>query len=178
MSGEASGPSSSRDRSLMRRVTSVVTVVFWVSAALMTALVGLSWAAPGVRDEQSFLRLSGASVGLTMFSSGFLFWQENRANRQVNRTIRRENRDIRVERRARSGPPKRGSTQPPLGSPSSSRGTCCQPCSCPESKPPAFEGKRRPLAERSTKGKSRLIHSRARKGRSAKFGCPHSHPPV
>jgi hypothetical protein len=97
MSGEASGCSSSRDRSLMRRVVGVVTVVFWASAALMTALVGLSWAAPGVRDEQSFLSLSGATVGLTMVSSGFLFWQENRANRQVNRTIRRENRDIRVE---------------------------------------------------------------------------------
>jgi hypothetical protein len=97
MSGEESGSSTPKDRSPMRRVVGVVTVLFWGSAALMTALVGLSWVAPGVRDEQSFLSLSGASVGLAMVSSGFLFWQENRANRQVNRTVRRENRDIRVE---------------------------------------------------------------------------------
>jgi membrane protein implicated in regulation of membrane protease activity len=81
----------------MRRLVGVVTVVFWGSAAIMTALVGLSWAAPGMRDEQAFLSLSGASVVLAMVSSGFLFWQELRANRQVNRTVRRESRDIPVE---------------------------------------------------------------------------------
>ena len=97
MSEQANGPSSSRHSSPMRRLIGVVTVVFWGSAAIMTALVGLSWVAPGMRDEQAFLSLSGASVVLAMVSSGFLFWQELRANRQVNRTVRRESRDIPVE---------------------------------------------------------------------------------
>ena len=81
----------------MRRVLGVVTVAFWASAALMTVLAGLSWAAPGLRDEQAFLSLSGVSVGLAMVCSGLLFWQEVRANRQQLRAIRRESRDIRVE---------------------------------------------------------------------------------
>ena len=97
MSEQANGPSSSRHSPPMRRLIGVVTVVFWGSAAIMTALVGLSWVAPGMRDEQAFLSLSGASVVLAMVSSGFLFWQELRANRQVNRTVRRESRDIPVE---------------------------------------------------------------------------------
>ena len=81
----------------MRRLVGVIMVLFWASAALMTALVVLSWVAPGVRDEQTFLTLSGASVGLAMVSSGFLFWQELRTNRQELRAIRRESRDIRAE---------------------------------------------------------------------------------
>ena len=74
----------------MRRLVGVVTVVFWASVALMMVLVVLSWVAPGLRDEQSFLSLSGVSVGLAMVCSGFLFWQQLRA-------IRRESRDISAE---------------------------------------------------------------------------------
>ena len=81
----------------MRRVVGVVTVAFWASAALMTVLVGLSWVAPGLRDEQAFLSLSGVSVGLAMVCSEFLFWQEVRANRQQLRAIRRKSRDISAE---------------------------------------------------------------------------------
>jgi hypothetical protein len=39
----------------MRRLVGVLTVVFWASAALMVVLVMLSWVAPGLRDQQSFL---------------------------------------------------------------------------------------------------------------------------
>jgi hypothetical protein len=60
----------------MRRVVGVVTVAFWASAALMTVLVGLSWVAPGLRDQQSFLLLSGVSVGLAMVCSGLLSAEE------------------------------------------------------------------------------------------------------
>jgi hypothetical protein len=60
---------------MRRRVVGVIAVLFWASAALMSALVGLSWVAPGVRDEQSFLTLSGASVALAMVTSAFLFWR-------------------------------------------------------------------------------------------------------
>ena len=81
----------------MRRMVGVVTVAFWASAALMTVLVGLSWVAPGLRDEQAFLSLSGVSVGLAMVCSGLLFWHEVRANRQQLRAVRRESRDISVE---------------------------------------------------------------------------------
>jgi hypothetical protein len=67
----------------------------------MTVLVGISWIAPGLRDEQSFLNLSGVSVGLAMglamVCSGFLFWHEVRANRQQLRAVRRESRDISTE---------------------------------------------------------------------------------
>jgi hypothetical protein len=81
----------------MKRVVGVVSVLFWASAALMTALVVLSWGAPGVRDAESFLRLGAALLGLVMVSSAFLFWQEVRANRQESRAVRRESRDISVE---------------------------------------------------------------------------------
>ena len=81
----------------MRRVAGVVTVAFWASATLMTVLVGLSWVTPGLRDQQSFLLLSGVSVGLAMVCSGLLFWHEVRANRQQLRAIRRESRDISTE---------------------------------------------------------------------------------
>ena len=81
----------------MKRVVGVVTVLFLASAVLMTVLVGLSWVAPGVRDERSFNLLGGACVGLAMVTSGFLFWQELRSNRQQLRSVRRESRDIAVE---------------------------------------------------------------------------------
>ncbi len=81
----------------MRRVVGVVTALFWASAALMAAWVGLSWVAPGVRNEESILYLGAALLVLTMVSSAFLLWQELRASRQELRVIRRESRDIRVE---------------------------------------------------------------------------------
>ena len=96
MREEVRGPST-RDHSRMKRLVGVVTVVFWASAALMTVLVVLSWAAPGVRDQWSFNLLGGMSVGLAMVSSAFLFWQELRTNRQELRAVRRESRDISVE---------------------------------------------------------------------------------
>ena len=90
----------------MRRVAGVVTVAFWASATLMTVLVGLSSVTPGLRDQQSFLLLSGVSVGLAMVCSGLLFWHEVRANRQQLRAIRRESRDIRVEEEGEEWTPK------------------------------------------------------------------------
>jgi hypothetical protein len=54
MSEQANGPSSSRHSSPMRRLVGVVTVVFWGSAAIMTALVGLSWAPPGCATNRPF----------------------------------------------------------------------------------------------------------------------------
>ena len=96
MREEASG-SSMGDHSRIKRVVGVVTVVFWVSAALMTVLVVLSWAAPGMRDQWSFNLLGGTCAGLAMVSSAFLFWQELRTNRQELRAVRRESRDISME---------------------------------------------------------------------------------
>jgi hypothetical protein len=81
----------------MRRVMGVVTLVFWASAALWAVLVALSWFAPALLEERFFLNLSGASLGLAMVSSAFLFWQELRAGRQESRAIRRQNRAIPVE---------------------------------------------------------------------------------
>ena len=89
--------SSTRDHSLMKRVVGVVTVVFWASAALMTVLVALSWAAPAVREEWFFNLMGGTCAGLGLVSSAYLFWQELRANRQELRAVRRESRDISVE---------------------------------------------------------------------------------
>ena len=88
---------STRDHSRIKGVLGVVAVLFWASAALMTVLVVLSWAAPGVRDDRSFNLLGGTCVGIAMVSSAFLFWQELRANRQELRAVRRESRDIPVE---------------------------------------------------------------------------------
>jgi hypothetical protein len=81
----------------MRGVVGVITVLFWASAALWAVLVALSWAAPSLLEERFFLNLSGASLGLAMVSSGFLFWQELRAGRQELRASRRQYRAIRVE---------------------------------------------------------------------------------
>lgn len=81
----------------MRRLISVVTAVFWASAVLWAVLVALSWAAPALLEERFFLNLSGASLGLAMVSSAFLFWQELRTGRQELRAARRENRAILME---------------------------------------------------------------------------------
>jgi hypothetical protein len=81
----------------MSRMVSVVTALFWGSAALWAVLVTLSWAAPALLEERLFLNLSGASLGLAMVSSAFLFWRELRAGRQELRAVRRRNRAIHVE---------------------------------------------------------------------------------
>ncbi len=81
----------------MERAVGVVTVVFWASAALMAALVVLSWVAPALRDGRAFLVLGGVAVGLTMVSSGVLFWRELRVDRQEMYAARRESRDIPLE---------------------------------------------------------------------------------
>ena len=81
----------------MRRVVGVVRALFWASAVLWAVLVALSWAVPALLEKRFFLNLSGASLGLAMVSSGFLFWQELRAGRQESRTIRRENRALLTE---------------------------------------------------------------------------------
>ena len=88
---------STREHPPMRGVVGVITVLFWASAALWAVLVALSWAAPSLLEERFFLNLSGASLGLAMVSSGFLFWQELRAGRQELRASRRHYRAIRVE---------------------------------------------------------------------------------
>ena len=81
----------------MRRLVGVTKVLFWASVSMTAVLVLISWVASGLRDERSFLLLSGASVGLAMVSSGFLFWRELRDIRQESRAVRRESRDIPVE---------------------------------------------------------------------------------
>jgi hypothetical protein len=82
----------------MKRVVGATTVAFWTSAALWAVLVALFAVAPSfLLEERFFLTLIGASLGLAMVSSGFLFWQELRASRQELRAIRRENHAIRVE---------------------------------------------------------------------------------
>jgi hypothetical protein len=63
----------------------------------MAVLVVLSWAAPGLRDERSFLLLGCAAVGPAMVCSAFLLWRELRANRQELRAARRESRDVPFE---------------------------------------------------------------------------------
>jgi hypothetical protein len=98
MSTRTREPSAARDHSWMKRVVGATTVAFWTSAALWAVLVALFAVAPSfLLEERFFLTLSGASLGLAMVSSGFLFWQELRASRQELRAIRRKNHAIRVE---------------------------------------------------------------------------------
>ncbi len=98
MSTRTQEPSAARDHSWMKRVVGVTTVAFWTSAALWAVLVALFAVAPSfLLEERFFLTLIGASLGLAMVTSGFLFWQELRVSRQELRAIRRENRAIRVE---------------------------------------------------------------------------------
>ncbi len=95
--GTRTGGPSAMDRSLMERAVGIVTVVFWASAALMAVLVVLSWVAPALRDARSFLVLGGVAVGVSMVTSGVLFWRELRVNRQELYAARRESRDIPLE---------------------------------------------------------------------------------
>jgi hypothetical protein len=76
------------------RFVSVITVVFWASAALIMVAALLSWGAPGLREVWSFNLLGGTCAALATISSAFLFWRELNANRQRMRVARRENRNI------------------------------------------------------------------------------------
>lgn len=68
----------------MNRAVSVLTWVFWASAALLVALLVLSWLGrdflAGLLGESYFVRLGGVLVGLVMVSSACLTWYEFRAN--------------------------------------------------------------------------------------------------
>jgi type VI protein secretion system component VasK len=81
----------------VRRAVGAAKTLLWVCAALIAVLVALAWAAPGLRDEWSFLLLGGAAVVPATACSAFLFWQELRANRQELRDARRESRDVPFE---------------------------------------------------------------------------------
>lgn len=81
----------------MRRTVGAAKVLLLACAALMAVLVGVSWAAPGLREERSFLLLGGAAVVPAMICSAFLFWQELRFNREELRAARRESRDVPFE---------------------------------------------------------------------------------
>lgn len=77
----------------MRRAVGFAKVLLWACAALLAILVVLSWAAPGLRDETSFLLLGGTAV----VCSAFLLWRELRTNRRELRAARRESRDVPFE---------------------------------------------------------------------------------
>jgi hypothetical protein len=66
----------------MRRAVGFAKVLPWVYAGLMAVLIVLSWAAPALRDEISFLLLGGVAVVPAMVCSAFLLWRELRANRR------------------------------------------------------------------------------------------------
>jgi hypothetical protein len=125
----------------MRRALGVVRALFWASAALWAILVALSWAAPALLEERFFLTLSGASLGLAMVSSGFLFWQELRAGRQELRTIRRENRALLTEEGS-EWTPKTWLYATAFGLSFFVSWYLLPACSSPEPKPPAFERRR------------------------------------
>jgi hypothetical protein len=81
----------------MRRAVGIAKVLLWACAGLVAILVILSWVAPGLRDERSFLLLGGAAVGPAMVCSAFLLWRELRENRRELRAARRESRDVSFE---------------------------------------------------------------------------------
>jgi hypothetical protein len=81
----------------MRRAVGAAKVLLLACAALVAILVAVAWAAPGLRDERSFLLLGGAAVVPATACSAFLLWQELRSNRQELRDARRESRDVPFE---------------------------------------------------------------------------------
>src|SRR4028119_2108259 len=81
----------------MRRAVGAAKALLWVCAALIAVLMLLAWAAPGLREEQSFLLFGGAAVVPATACSAVLFWQELRSNRQELRDARRESRDVPFE---------------------------------------------------------------------------------
>ena len=60
--GKSGEPRTTEGHPNMRRAVGVAKVLLWVCAGLMAVLVILSWAAPGLRDESSFLLLGGTAV--------------------------------------------------------------------------------------------------------------------
>jgi hypothetical protein len=80
MREEARG-TSMRGGAWMRYALVVMKVLFWSSATLVALLAILSWVVPALTSLRFFDVLDGAVLGLTMVSSGLLFWQELRANR-------------------------------------------------------------------------------------------------
>jgi hypothetical protein len=93
----AGEPPTTKDHPNMRRVVGIAKILLWACAGLMAILVILSWVAPGLRDERSFLLLGGAAVGPAMVCSAFLLWWELRDNRRELRAARRESRDVSFE---------------------------------------------------------------------------------
>jgi hypothetical protein len=93
----AGEPPTTKDHPNMRRVVGIAKILLWACAGLMAILVILSWVAPGLRDERSFLLLGGAAVGPAMVCSAFLLWRESRDNRRELRAARRESRDVSFE---------------------------------------------------------------------------------
>jgi hypothetical protein len=87
-------PPATKDHPNMRRAVGISKILLWACAGLMAILVILSWVAPGLRDERSFLLLGGVAVGPAMVCSAFLLWQELRENRRELRAARRESRDV------------------------------------------------------------------------------------
>ena len=87
-------PPTTKDHPNTRRVVGIAKILLWACAGLMAIL---SWVAPGLRDERSFLLLGGAAVGPAMVCSAFLLWWELRDNRRELRAARRESRDIPFE---------------------------------------------------------------------------------
>ncbi len=81
----------------VRRAVGFAKVLPWACAALLAILVVLSWAAPGLRDETSFLLLGGTAVVPAVVCSAFLLWRELRTNRRELRAARRESRDFPFE---------------------------------------------------------------------------------
>jgi hypothetical protein len=81
----------------MRRAVGAARVLLWVCAALIAILMALAWAAPGLRDERSFLLFGGGAVVPATACSAFLFWQELRSNQRELRDARRESRDVPFE---------------------------------------------------------------------------------
>ncbi len=81
----------------MRRAVGAAKALLWVCATLIVVLMVFAWAAPGLRDERSFLLFGGAAVLPATACSAFLFWQELRSNRQELRDARRESRDVPFE---------------------------------------------------------------------------------
>jgi uncharacterized membrane protein (DUF4010 family) len=74
---------STRNGVQMRRAISVaVKALFWTSVALATVLVLISWVVPELTTLRAFDLLDGAALGVAMVTSGSLFWQDVRTNRQ------------------------------------------------------------------------------------------------
>ncbi len=117
----------------MRRAVVIAKIVLWACTGLMAILVILSWVAPGLRDERSFLLVArrlarqwsvrrSCSGGSCATTGGSCVPRGRRAATSPSR-------------RVPSGLPRCGFTCSPCSSPSPSPGTSCPPCSSPSSEP-------------------------------------------